>query len=329
MVCPRRRRRSMSRLAAGGGQSGLGCRGEQGGVGTDGHEGPALFDPLGGGRTVGDQQPAGLAVPFAGGQHGFQCLDKRGSGGVAGHAEVVAEVPGSDEQHVDTVDRGDLVDGRNRGSGFDLGDDQDFVVGTVQGAGIEPEPAGPVVGGHPADPARREPQVGQCLANLIGTVDAGQHDSRGTVVQDAAHPDPGVGLDPDHGGHPVGTGGRDDVADLFLTAGAVLQVQQQPVEPGSGADLGGERGRGAQEGAQGGVAVPDRPGQRAIVQRAVQRSRAHPSHRWVLRSCSYSARSGGTVSTSDTSAGATSHHTPAGGRSACGIAGTTITTVPW
>ena len=36
---------------------------------------------------------------------------------------------------------------------------EDLLVGPVQRAGIEPEPAGPVVGGHPAVPARREPQM--------------------------------------------------------------------------------------------------------------------------------------------------------------------------
>ena len=120
-------------------------------------------EPLGGGGSVVDEQPAGLAVPLAGGQHGVQCLDEGRRGGVTGNAEVVAEVPGSDEQHVDTVDGGDLVGGRNRGGGLDLGDDQDLLVGPVQGARVESEPAGPVVGGDPAVPARWEPQVGQCL----------------------------------------------------------------------------------------------------------------------------------------------------------------------
>src|SRR4051812_42388904 len=43
--------------SAGGAECGLGCRGQQGGVGTDGDKGPALLNPLGGGRTVGDEQP--------------------------------------------------------------------------------------------------------------------------------------------------------------------------------------------------------------------------------------------------------------------------------
>ena len=46
----------------------------------------------------------------------------------------------------------------------------------------------------------------------------------------------------------------------------------------------------------------------------VQRSRAHPNHRWLFRSVSYSARSPAVVSRVDTSAGATSHHDPGAGQ---------------
>ena len=42
-------------------------------------------------------------------------------------------------------------------------------------------------------------------------------------------------------GTPYAAGGRDDVADLLLAAGAVLEVEQHPVEPGGGADLGADR----------------------------------------------------------------------------------------
>src|SRR4029450_10158410 len=52
---------------------------------------------------------------------------------------------------------------------------------------------------------------------------------------------------------------------------------------------------------------------------------AHANHRCVVRPSSYSVRSCATVSESDTSAGATSHHTPAPGRSAWGMTGTTVT----
>ena len=45
-----------------------------------------------------------------------------------------------------------VVGGRDRGRGLDLDDAEDLVVGPVQRAGVEPEPAGPVVGGDPAVP---------------------------------------------------------------------------------------------------------------------------------------------------------------------------------
>ena len=84
---------------------------------------------------------------------------KAGRRDVARHPEVVAEVAGTDEEHVDAVDRGDLVDRATAGSGLDLHDDEHLVVGPVQRAGVEPEPAGPVVGGHAAVPVRRVAQV--------------------------------------------------------------------------------------------------------------------------------------------------------------------------
>ena len=151
------------------------------------------------------------------------------------------------------------------------------------------------------------------------------------AVQDPAHPDPGGGFDPDHGGHPVAPGGRDDVADLLLAAAAVLEVEQHPVDPGRGADFRGQWRRGPEEGAEGRDAGPDGGGQRTAIKRAeaaVRRTGAHPYHRWPLESDSYSARRPLVTSAVETSAGATSHQTPAPGRSACGMTGTTITTGP-
>ena len=55
---------------------------------------------------------------------------------------------------------------------------------------------------------------------------------------------------------------------------------------------------------------------------------AQPNHLCSLLSLSYSARRPAVTPRVDTSAGATSHQTPAPGRSACGMTGTTITTGP-
>ena len=54
-----------------------------------------------------------------------------------------------------------------------------------------------------------------------------------------------------------------------------------------------------------------------------------PSQSCLDSPASYSVRRRWTVSSSDTSEGATSHHAPAPGRSMCGMTGTTMTTGPW
>src|ERR1035437_4911050 len=90
-------------------------RGEQGGVGADGKERPALREAGGGGGPVGDEHPAGLPVAPRRGEDSVQGLNVGGCGDVAGHAEVVAEVAGTDEQHVDPIDGGDVVGGGDRG----------------------------------------------------------------------------------------------------------------------------------------------------------------------------------------------------------------------
>ena len=160
---------------------------------------------------------------------------------VAGDAEVVAEVAGADEQHVHPVEPGDLLRVADRGRRLDLDHAENLGVGAVQGARVQAEPAGPVVGGHAPVPGWRVAQVPDRLGDLVRGVEAGQHDARGPAVQDPSHPDAGRGFDPDHGGHAVAPGGRHDVADLLLAAGPVLEVEQHPVHPGRGADLGGHR----------------------------------------------------------------------------------------
>jgi len=226
-------------------------RGEQGGVGADGHEGPAFGPPGGRGGAVGHEQPARLAVPPGRLPDQAESVDVGGRPGVARHAEVVAEVARADEQHVHPLqggDRPDLLDGPAR---LDLHDGQDLVAGPVEGARVEPEAAGPVVGGHAPVAVGRVAQVPQGLGHLGGRLHAGQHDAGRAQVQDPAEPDAGGRLDPDHGRDAVGAGGRDDVADLLLPARAVLQVEHDPVHPGGGAHLGRDRRGGPDERAKG------------------------------------------------------------------------------
>ena len=70
--------------------------------------------------------------------------------------------------------------------------------------------------------------------DLVRTVQPGQHDTGRALVKHAAEPNPLRRLDPDHGRHPVRAGRDDDRTDLLLAAGAVLEVEQYPVDAGCG-----------------------------------------------------------------------------------------------
>ena len=303
----------------GGGQGGAKGGREQGRVGADADEAPALLAEAAGGGAVAGQQAAGLAVAGGGGPDRVQRLQVARGGDVAGDAQVVAEVAGPDEQHVHAVDGGDGVGlGHGRGR-LDLDHADHLAVGAVQRARVEAEAAGPVVGGHAAVAPGRVAKVPHGLGHLLFRSQPGQHDPGRAQVEHPAEPDAGVGLDPDHGGHAVGGRGQHGRADLLLAAAAVLQVEQDPVGPGGGADLGRHRRGHPEEGPDGrlprGQPGPQPPG----VQRRAGRDGAdgrHPCHRWRASPCSYSARSSATPGVSDTSAGATSHQTPAPGRSA-------------
>ena len=107
-------------------------------------------------------------------------VDRRGE--LAGHAEVVAEVAGADEQHVDPVDGGDLRRPASTAARrLDLDHAEDLVARAVQGARVEPEPAGPVVGGHAPVPGGRVAQVPDRFGDLGRRVEAGQHDPGGAA----------------------------------------------------------------------------------------------------------------------------------------------------
>jgi hypothetical protein len=79
------------------------------------------------------------------------------------------------------------------------------------------------------------------LAHLFGGVQAREHDPGGAVVEYPADADAGIGLHPHDHRDAIGGGHRDGGAELLLPAGAVLEVEQQPVEPGSRAHLGRDR----------------------------------------------------------------------------------------
>jgi len=74
---------------------------------------------------------------------------------------------------------------------------------------------------------------------LFDGVQPGNHDPRGSLVQDPADADAVSGFDPDDGRDAVAAGGDDAVPDGVFTSGAVFQVDQYPVRAGGGADFGG------------------------------------------------------------------------------------------
>ena len=128
-------------------------------------------------------------------------------------------------------------------------------------------------------------------------------------------------------GTPYDAGGRDDVADLFLAAGAVLEVEQHPVDAGAGADLGGDRrtrcrGR-CRRWPRRDRAGPGAPRFRAYGRRLIRTTAG------LQRPCSYSARAVARRPRTRTPRRVRRPtSTPADGRSACGMTGTTMTTVP-
>src|SRR5918998_608868 len=77
----------------------------------------------------------------------------------AGHPEVVGEVAGPDEQHVDPVDRGDLLRLRDGPRGLDLHDAEYLVVGSVERTRVQAEAAGPVVRRDPPVAVRRAARI--------------------------------------------------------------------------------------------------------------------------------------------------------------------------
>ena len=99
-----------------------------------------------------------LAVIAGGEPHALQCLDEHGRVRLTGHPEVVAEVARPDEQDIDAVDRGDLLDGLDGANRLDLHHPEHLVVGALQRVGVEPEAARPGVRGDAAIALRRVPQ---------------------------------------------------------------------------------------------------------------------------------------------------------------------------
>jgi hypothetical protein len=76
--------------------------GEQGGVGTDADEAETEVRVSARGRGVGSEDACGETCLLGSGQHALQRILEYRRARVAGHAEIVREVAGADEQYVDT-----------------------------------------------------------------------------------------------------------------------------------------------------------------------------------------------------------------------------------
>ena len=161
---------------------------------------------------------------------------------LAGDAQAVAEIRRSHEQHVDAVDRGNLRDARNGRGRLDLDDPENIVVerpNLRMRHAAEPRAAGQQR--HAADAIGRVAQVRHRLPNLVDRVEAGDHDPGRAQVERPADPDPLA-----RGGTDQGSGRRDldrreDGHEARLVPGAMLEVDDQPVEAGPGTQLGGRR----------------------------------------------------------------------------------------
>ena len=83
--------------------------------------------------------------------------------------------------------------------------------------------------------------------DLSRAVQPWQHDTGRAEVKHSAEPNPRRRLDSDHGRHAVRGGRDDDRTDLLLAAGAVLEIEQYPVDAGCGTHFRRDRRGCAQE----------------------------------------------------------------------------------
>ena len=166
---------------------------------------------------------------------------------LAREAHRVREVRGADEEHVDALDRGQLGRGGHRVGGLDLHDAERARVLVGDRIGIEAEARPAVIAGDAARPGRRMQQRRRAGARAAGAVDHGEHHALGPEVERPARADALRRRDPHE---PVDAGrprAEQLPGQLLLAAGAMLQVDEHPVEPGVSARLGGNAAAEAEE----------------------------------------------------------------------------------
>src|SRR5918992_804087 len=206
--------------------------GQQRRVRANRDEGPALLVPFRCGGAVRDQEATPSSESLSGRANPVQRGEIAWRLHVAWDSQVVAEITGADEQDNDPVQRSDLLLVLHGPGRLDLHQSENLCVGAVEGSGIQAEATSPVVRRHPSIAVWGIAEMPQRLADLDSGVLPRQHDPRRAEIKNPAETDPGRGLCPDHGGDLVGCGGNDNCADLLLTAGTMLEIQQHPVHAG-------------------------------------------------------------------------------------------------
>ena len=181
---------------------------------------------------------------------------------VAGDAERVGEVRGTDEEDVDAFDRGDGLDLVEGGSGFDLHDAQQVLVPPAGASWpTRPKSMPRVKSAMPRSPAGWVRSQRATWRACSPSVHLRDHDARCSKVQGAPDADALAGLDA-HQGRGVGeTGSHEQGQQVRLVGGAVLEVDEHPVEARASGHLHEEWGRAEDERAEDGL-----PGQHPLAQ---------------------------------------------------------------
>ncbi len=159
------------------------------------------------------------------------------------------------------------------GLGFDLHDGEQLLV----------TPCGALVTGAPevhaareqrdaALPGRLRPQPADDPMGLIGRVHLRDHDAGRSQVQGAADSDALACLDAHQRRGRGESGSHEQGQEVRLTGGAVLEVDEHPVEARPTGDLDEERGRPEDERAEEGLPGQDSAAQRSRRIRSLQRA---------------------------------------------------------
>lgn len=165
--------------------------------------------------------------------------------------EGVAQVGRPDKEHVYAVHRSDLSRVLETFFGFDLSDpDQRSADGIYIGVLRQSVP-GPARA--QSDSAHSERWVTEKPGQLCGglrAIDLRNHDSLGAKVEHPPNPQPRQRLNPDHRWRSDCGQGLELGKEIALRPAAMLEVDQSPVEPGSGHNLGRHRRPELQERAE-------------------------------------------------------------------------------